>query len=538
MKDGAAAKSDYNVKFELAPNVRDLAKLQTDEISADLEYLANKHPEMFNGRPADAFRLIREIKENPTHFYANNRLDYGLIVKRLDGNKIGKLAVEKKTGDIKHATKVNDKDLKRLEKISKEKLGNAGIIQTFTQPGSKLENQGLGYQTTGIIPQNSPKAKELSPAELRKAIINAKDDKERLAIIENQKAGIRQRLKEESANERVTTQGAKNIKAPEKSKILNEMFFEKSAKWSTSPRKDAAYKILHEAYAPPVGVKDPELILPRLKYAGEMAGYDEKQTGLRFLKQTEQILNQKEMDAFLKNDAFMGRLDVHRKILEQANDITPIKQFGTNYAEFYHDGQGAMKKLLTERNGQVAGAFHRADLGDIDLIWGEVKKNAKGGWDGYGLAKIEKKYPEITAQILDDVIKNGELEKTHNGYNVKSGRYVIGLNQGWNKNGVKIGDNKWIVTAFDDSKEKAISKAPVDSFDGRNAASANSAPIIPQNLKNASIDEWQREISKAGDDWDKLKRLMDQIEQNETLGQNERANLYVDISERMKKIGK
>ncbi|WP_297964411.1 hypothetical protein, partial [uncultured Campylobacter sp.] len=199
LKDGAAAKSDYNVKFKLAPNVRDLAKLQTDEISADLEYLANKHPEMFSGRPADVFRLIREIKENPTHFYANNRLDYGLIVKRLDGNKIGKLAVEKETGDIKHATKVNDKDLKRLEKISKEKLGDAGIIQTFTRPGSKLENQGLGYQTTDIIPQNSQKVKELPPAELRKAIINAKDDKERLAIIENQKAGIRQRLQREDA---------------------------------------------------------------------------------------------------------------------------------------------------------------------------------------------------------------------------------------------------------------------------------------------------------------------------------------------------
>jgi len=63
-------------------------------------------------------------------------------------------------------------------------------------------------------------------------------------------------------------------------------------------------------------------------------------------------------------------------------------------------------------------------------------------------------------------------------------------------------------------------------------------PIIPQNLKNASIDEWQSEISKLKDDWNGLKRLMDQIKQNETLGQNERAKLYVDISERMKKIGK
>ena len=63
-------------------------------------------------------------------------------------------------------------------------------------------------------------------------------------------------------------------------------------------------------------------------------------------------------------------------------------------------------------------------------------------------------------------------------------------------------------------------------------------PIIPQNLKNASMAQWQSKISKAEDDWNELKRLMDQIKQNETLGQNERAKLYVDISERMKKIGK
>ena len=236
MKDSGVAKSDYNVKFELAPNVRDLAKLQTDEISADLEYLANKHPEMFSGRPANVFKLIREIKENPTHFYANNRLDYGLIVKRLDGNKIGKLAVEKQTGDVKHATKVNDKDLKRLEKISKEKSEDAGIIQTFTQPGSKLENQGLGYQTASIIPQSSQKVKELPSEELRKAIINAKDGKERLAIIENQKAGIKQRLENEAAGDKTADKLAKEAQGLADNKPAEKKFTLETIK-SFDPRK-------------------------------------------------------------------------------------------------------------------------------------------------------------------------------------------------------------------------------------------------------------------------------------------------------------
>ena len=155
MRDGGAAKTDYVIKTDLAPNVRDLSKITTDEITADLEYLAAKHPEIFD-KPSDVFKLIKEIKENPTHFFTNNRLDYALIVKRLEDNKIGKLAVDKQSGEVKHATKVNSKDLKRLAKVSKEKSENAGIIQTFIQPGSKSQGE-LGLPTKRIISQNAAK---------------------------------------------------------------------------------------------------------------------------------------------------------------------------------------------------------------------------------------------------------------------------------------------------------------------------------------------------------------------------------------------
>lgn len=156
IRDGGAAKTDYTIKTNLAPNVRDLSKITVDEITADLEYLAAKHPEIFD-KPSDVFRLIREIKNDPTHFFTNNRLDYALIVKRLKNNKIGKLAIDKQSGEAKHATRVKDKDLKRLDRVSKEKSENAGIIQTFARPGSKLENRGLGYQDEAIISQNSAK---------------------------------------------------------------------------------------------------------------------------------------------------------------------------------------------------------------------------------------------------------------------------------------------------------------------------------------------------------------------------------------------
>ena len=163
-KESPAPKSDLNVKMDLAPNVRDLSKITTEEISADLDYLASKHPEMFS-KPSDVFRLIREIKNEPTHFFNNNRLDYALIVKRVGDNKIGKLAVDKESGEVKHATKVKEKDIKRLDRISRENFKDAGIIQTFIQPGSK-SNSELGLPKE-IIPKQTQ--------ELDKTFKNQKD---------------------------------------------------------------------------------------------------------------------------------------------------------------------------------------------------------------------------------------------------------------------------------------------------------------------------------------------------------------------------
>ena len=90
-------------------------------------------------------------------FFNNNRLDYALIVKRMDENKIGKLAIDKESGEVKHATKVKEKDLKRLDKVSRENSKDAGIIQTFIQPGSK-SNSELGLPKE-IIPKQTQNGK-------------------------------------------------------------------------------------------------------------------------------------------------------------------------------------------------------------------------------------------------------------------------------------------------------------------------------------------------------------------------------------------
>ncbi|ELS9368734.1 hypothetical protein R6V89_000243 [Campylobacter jejuni] len=132
--------------------------------------------------------------------------------------------------------------------------------------------------------------------------------------------------------------------------------------------------------------------------------------------------------------------------IEQELNIQPLKEFGENYAEYYHDGARAIKKLLIEKQGQVAGAFHRKDLGDIDLVWGEVTDKIKH--KGYGLAHIIDKHPDLELNIIPDIIENGEIVQRKNrekSFNIVFKDYILGINKGFNKSG----ENQWIVTAFE-----------------------------------------------------------------------------------------
>ena len=146
--------------MDLAPNVRDLSKITTEEISADLDYLASKHPEMFS-KPSDVFRLIREIKNEPTHFFNNYRLDYALVAKRLNDKKIGKLAIDKENGEVRHATKVRERDLARMDRVSKQTAGTSTLPTPLSTANNNVLKQdatsvGKTYSSANqsIIPQN------------------------------------------------------------------------------------------------------------------------------------------------------------------------------------------------------------------------------------------------------------------------------------------------------------------------------------------------------------------------------------------------
>ncbi|MFP5952435.1 DUF3519 domain-containing protein [Helicobacter pylori] len=138
--------------------------------------------------------------------------------------------------------------------------------------------------------------------------------------------------------------------------------------------------------------------------------------------------------------------------------ITPLKQFGNNYAEFALKPKEALEKLLQEKNGQVAGAAFRNDLGGIDFVWGKYGKN------GYGLAHIlekrEKQYTRLglnaeqikertdeLVKSIPEVIENGTLFKDDLGrVSVELNNIRVGLKNTWDNDNL---NNHFVVTSYE-----------------------------------------------------------------------------------------
>ena len=112
----------------------------------------------------------------------------------------------------------------------------------------------------------------------------------------------------------------------------------------------------------------------------------------------------------------------------------------------------AIKKLIKEKEGFVQNAFRRDDIGGIDVVWGEITDPKK--LKGYGLKKIIAKHPEATPEKISEVIKNGEKEKTWNGFNIVYNGYVVGINNGYTENGKKVTTDNYIVTSFEKNKKE------------------------------------------------------------------------------------
>ncbi|EJB92711.1 hypothetical protein HPHPH21_0767 [Helicobacter pylori Hp H-21] len=142
------------------------------------------------------------------------------------------------------------------------------------------------------------------------------------------------------------------------------------------------------------------------------------------------------------------------KLLKLQHAITPLKEFGTNYPEFALKPKEALEKLLQERNGQVAGAAYREDLGGIDLVWGNkdyglehILKRREDQAISKGLNETEaKEYALNVVKSIPEIIEKGVKVDNNGRIAIEYQHMRVGLNDKWDNQKLQ---NKWVISSYE-----------------------------------------------------------------------------------------
>ncbi|EII3671457.1 hypothetical protein LG475_001220 [Campylobacter coli] len=189
--DPSKAKSDYTAKFNVEKWINNVSGILKDEWVVNLKAMAKKHPEMFKNE-ADVFKVIKEIKDNPTHFFKNYDDEVALIAKPLKDDKVGNIAIKKDSGKIIHINKTKGKDLERLNRRNKAML--TGTPTPATTKGSTTNVEGdLLQHSFKNSTQTKPKKNLMDDI---KENIKAKEVKKK------NKKSVKQRLDEKIQNDK------------------------------------------------------------------------------------------------------------------------------------------------------------------------------------------------------------------------------------------------------------------------------------------------------------------------------------------------
>lgn len=171
-------------------------------------------------------------------------------------------------------------------------------------------------------------------------------------------------------------------------------------------------------------------------------GYLHADSNGRFISKEEQEAKREEVEKIYNSDP-------NSKDNEESEDSKSPSIDELLGEEFKgYKGQAAVDKLMKEKRGHVKGAFHREDIGDIDLLWGN---------DSLGLQHIVKRRqeqkiePEKFLQDIAEVIQSGSFREKNDRGNfefMKNGKVAVISPELW---GNKI---IFLLTAFKTHSKK------------------------------------------------------------------------------------
>ena len=133
------------------------------------------------------------------------------------------------------------------------------------------------------------------------------------------------------------------------------------------------------------------------------------------------------------------------------------QDLGEDHPEYKGLEADALNFIVGNKSGQVKGAYHRYDIGDIDVAWGEVRPNKKG----FGISHIIDKHGEKALARLDKVLKHGSVHAGSNGKIVLHwGKYIAVLSKDWEGE-----DRRVVLSGFFKDEKTQGTKLTVDAVE-------------------------------------------------------------------------
>ncbi len=210
--------------------------------------------------------------------------------------------------------------------------------------------------------------------------------------------------------------------------------------------------------------------------------------------------------------------------------------FGNIYNQFKGKVKEAFDFLMKHKGGDLLGVFHRKDVGDIDLVWGD---------HGGGLAHIIRRHiieqndfknVDEIQKVIEDVIRNGLIVRENKDkINIEYNGYRVSIKKTIRDSKGSVVENKnWIVTAFDKSKPKHEKRNPSSSETLTTPSANQKADGVTLPSNEDSIGKGSKKAEKKQKKqsvFDKAKEIADkeekkrkaEAEDDSVLGQATRA---------------
>ena len=245
-------------------------------------------------------------------------------------------------------------------------------------------------------------------------------------------------------------------------------------------------------------------------------------------KEAERIAAEKAEEARVEAERKAEEAESDKEEAEKRMDDEEPKPLGSGvFGNIYNQFKGKVKEafdfLMKHKGGDLLGVFHRKDVGDIDLVWGDENGGLahilnKHVGEGKSFANVDEAMSHI-----QNIIETGKNDFEDGDKIVfRKGSELVTVRKNFREGGKKIADKNWVLTAYDKEAADNGNRVTTKVIEGK--ATPHTASIDKGSEKPEKKQEKQSVFDKAKEIADKEeKKRKAEAEDDSVLGQATRA---------------